>query len=45
MREFYFEDKEKSIIFTGMQPKDDINCDPYDYFMYLGFCSLDKLTY
>lgn len=35
MREFYFEDKEKSIIFTGMQPKDDINCDPYDYFMYL----------
>ena len=35
MREFYFEDKENSKFVTGILPKDDINCDPYDYFTYL----------
>lgn len=35
MREFYFEDKENSKFVTGILPKDDINCDPYDYFIYL----------
>ena len=35
MREFYFEDKYDCTFATGIQPKDDINCDPYDYFIYL----------
>ena len=35
MKEFYFEDKENSKFVTGILPKDDINCNPYDYFIYL----------
>lgn len=34
MREFYFEDKSRCRFFIGSQPKDDINCNPFDYFLY-----------
>lgn len=34
MREFYFEDKVNHYFITGIQPHDDVNCPPCDYFMY-----------
>jgi hypothetical protein len=35
MREFYIEDKDKKYFINGVLPHDDIDCDPYDYFIYL----------
>ena len=34
MREFYFEDKVKKVIYSGMVPHNDKNCRPLDYFIY-----------
>ena len=34
MREFYFEDKIQHFAIIGASPKNDINCKPFDYFMY-----------
>ena len=34
MREFYFEDKINHYFVTGIQPHDDVNLPPSDYFMY-----------